>query len=103
MVSQPYYHAWDNFQMHSGYSHVGSNVAPVYNYLGVPPAVTGYRKGVVPHQPKVKDRKKKEEKESKRTDIPKNKDKKKSDVEKNEKVNNRNVGLTIHNTFTKHV
>ena len=88
MVNQPYYRAWDNFQMNPAYSHVGSHVAQAYNYLGTPPAVTGYRKGVVPHQPKAEGEKGKggKKKESKRTEIPKHKDEKKSSVDKNEKV-----------------
>ena len=85
MVSQSYYRAWDNFQMSPAFSHVGSHVAPAYNYLGMPPAVTGYRKGVVPHKPKVEEDKKGKgegKKESKRAEIPEHKEKKKSSVDK---------------------
>jgi hypothetical protein len=88
MVSQPYYRAWDNFQMNPSYAHAGSHVSQAYNYLGVPPAVNGYRKGVVPHQPKEEGKKGKVEgkKESKRAEIPEHREKKKSSVDKNEKV-----------------
>jgi hypothetical protein len=56
--------------------------------MGVPPAVTGYRKGVVPHTPKAVGEKKKgeEKKETKRTEVPEHKEDKKSSVDKNEKV-----------------
>lgn len=76
--------------MNPVYAHVGSHVAPTYNYLGVPPEVTGYRKGIVPHQLILKGAKLKSEgnKETKRMEIPERKEEKKGRVDKNEKVTN---------------
>ena len=70
VVNQPYYRAMDNFLTHPVMSHVGSNVLQSYNYLGVPPEVTGYRKGVVPKKPentaKISNKNKGEIKKTKR-------------------------------------
>ena len=72
---------------HPVMSHVGSNVGQSYSYLGVPPEMTGYRKGLVPKKPgdAAKTSKNEKTKETKREDIP-GKTKKESNDDKNTKV-----------------
>ena len=103
VVNQPYYKAWDNFMTHSVMSHVGSNVGQSYSYLGLPPEMTGYRKGLVPKKPghTAKTPKNGKTKEIKREDIP-GETRKESENDKNTKVCSLTYSLlSFSNTATK--